>query len=179
MFALVLRMPKGFFFGEIMEITQELLLEVFDYKDGNLFWKVDRKGNKVKGKQANRLKKSNGYQEVTINKKNLYAHRVIFMMIHGRWPEQIDHIDGNRSNNLIDNLREANNAQNNRNTSLRSTNTTGFKGVSYYTSIKRYVAKITVNYKSIHIGCFDTPEEANEAYKKAALELHGDFARFT
>lgn len=179
MFALVLRMPKGFFFGGIMEITQKLLLEVFDYKDGNLFWKVDRRGNKVKGKQANRLKKSNGYQEVTINKKNLYAHRVIFMMIHGRWPEQVDHIDGNRSNNLIDNLREANNAQNNRNTSLRSTNTTGFKGVSYYTSIKRYVAKITVNYKSIHIGCFDTPEEANEAYKKAALELHGDFARFT
>jgi hypothetical protein len=172
-------MPKGFFFGGFMEITQQLLLEVFEYREGNLFWKVDRRGNKLQGKQANRLKKSNGYQEITLNKKNLYAHRVIFMMIHGRWPEQIDHIDGNRSNNLIENLREANNAQNNRNTKLRSSNTTGFKGVVYNKINKNYNASITVNYKSIHLGCFDTPEAAHEAYKKAALELHGNFARFT
>lgn len=178
MFALVLRMFKGFFFGEIMEITQQFLNEIFEYRDGNLFWKVDRRGNKVKGKQANRLKKSNGYQEVTINKKNYYAHRIIFMMFFDRWPEQVDHIDSDRSNNLFSNLREANNAQNNRNTKTRSSNTSGFKGVSYYTSLKKYVAKITVNYKGIHLGCFNTPEEANEAYKKAALKLHGDFARF-
>lgn len=177
MFALVLRVFKGFFFGGLMEITQQFLHEIFEYRDGHLFWKVDRRGNKVKGKQASRLKKSNGYQEVTINKKKYYAHRIIFMMFYGRWAEQIDHIDGDRSNNLISNLREANNAQNNRNTKLRVTNQTGFKGVSYYNSIKRYVAKITVNYKGIHLGCFDTPEEAHEAYKKAALELHGDFAR--
>ncbi len=178
MFALVLRMPKGFFFGELMEITQQFLLEVFEYRNGNLFWKVDRRGNKLKGKQANRLKKSNGYQEITLNKKKFYAHRVIFMMIHGRWPEQIDHIDGDRSNNLIENLREANNAENNRNTKLRATNTSGFKGVVYNKLNKNYNASITVNYKSIHLGCFDTPEDAHKAYKKAALELHGDFARF-
>jgi hypothetical protein len=178
MFALVLRMFKGFFFGELMEITQQFLLEVFDYREGNLFWKVDRRGNKLQGKQANRLKKSNGYQELTLNKKKLYSHRVIFMMIHGWWPEQIDHIDGNKSNNLIENLREANNAQNNRNTRLRSTNTSGFKGVVYNKLNKNYNASITVNYKSIHIGCFDTPEQASEAYKKAALQLHNEFARF-
>jgi HNH endonuclease/AP2 domain len=178
MFALVLQMFKGFFFGAIMEITQEFLNEIFEYKDGNLFWKVDRGNNKVKGKKANKTKKSNGYQEVKIHSKGYYAHRVIFMMIHGRWPEQIDHIDGDRSNNLLSNLREANNAQNNRNTKLRSTNTSGFKGVSFYKSANRYIAKITVNYQSIHLGCFKTPEEAHDVYKQAALKLHGDFAKF-
>lgn len=177
MFALVLRVFKGFFFGGLMEITQQFLHEIFEYRDGHLFWKVDRRGNKLKGKQANRLKKSNGYQEVTINKKKYYAHRIIFMMFYGRWAEQIDHIDGDRSNNLLSNLREASNAENNRNTKLRSTNQTGFKGVCYNKINKNYNARIMVNYKGIHLGCFDTPEEAHEAYKKAALELHGDFAR--
>jgi hypothetical protein len=176
-FALVLRMFKGFFFGGLMEITQQFLHELFEYRDGHLFWKVDRRGNKLIGKQASRLKKSNGYQEVTINKKKHYAHRIIFMMFNGRWPEQIDHIDGNRSNNLVSNLREANNAQNNRNTKLRTSNTTGFKGVYLHNQNNRFVARITVNYKCISLGCYKTAEEASQAYKKAALELHGSFAR--
>jgi hypothetical protein len=177
MFALVLRMFKGFFFGGYMEITQQFLHELFEYRDGHLFWKVDRRGNKLKGKQASRLKKSNGYCEVTINKKNHYAHRIIFMMFNGYWPEQIDHIDSNRSNNLISNLREANNAQNNRNTKLRATNTSGYKGVYMSKQSGRFIARITVNYKGVHLGCFKTIEEASQAYKKAALELHGSFAR--
>jgi hypothetical protein len=178
MFALVLRMFKGFFFGGYMEITQQFLHELFEYRDGHLFWKVDRKNNKIKGTQASRLKKSNGYQEVTINKKKHYAHRLIFMMFNGYWPEQIDHIDGNRSNNLISNLREATNAQNNRNTKLRATNTSGYKGVYMSKQSGRFIARITVNYKNVHLGCYKTIEEASQSYKKAALELHGSFARF-
>ena len=178
-FALVLRMFKGFFFGGLMEITQQFLHELFEYREGHLFWKVDRRGNKLIGKQASRLKKSNGYQEVTINKKKYYAHRVIFMMFNGRWPEQIDHINSDRSNNLLSNLREASNAQNNRNTKLRSTNKSGYKGVYWNKKNRNFVARITVNYKDIHLGCFKTVEEAHESYKKAASELHGDFARFS
>ncbi len=170
-------MFKGFFFGGLMEITQQFLHELFEYRDGHLFWKVDRRNNKIKGTQASRLKKSNGYQEVTINKKKQYAHRIIFMMFNGYWPEQIDHIDGNRSNNLISNLREATNAQNNRNTKLRVNNTTGFKGIYFHKQNKNFVARITVDYKEIHLGCYKTAEEASQAYKKAALELHGSFAR--
>lgn len=176
-FALVLRMSKGFFFGGPMEITQQFLHELFEYRDGKLFWKVDRRNNKTKGKQACRLKKSNGYHEVTINKKKYYVHRLIFMMTYGRWPIQIDHIDGDRSNNLISNLREATNAQNNRNTGIRSTNQSGFKGVHYNKLNRNYNARITVNYKNIHLGCFDTAQEAHEAYKLAAFQLHGEFAR--
>jgi hypothetical protein len=99
-------------------------------------------------------------------------------MFNGYWPEQIDHIDGNRSNNLVFNLREANNAQNNRNTKLRASNTSGYKGVYMSKQSNRFIARITVNYKGIHLGCFKTVEEASQAYKKAALELHGSFARF-
>ncbi len=177
-FALVLRMFKGFFFGGLMEITQQFLNEIFEYRNGHLFWKVDRRGNKLKGKQASRLKKSNGYCEVTINKKNHYVHRIIFMMFYGYWPEQIDHIDGNRSNNLLPNLREATNAQNNRNTKTRASNTTGFKGVYFHNQNNRFVARITVDYKCISLGCYKTAEEAHQAYTKAASELHGNFARF-
>lgn len=177
-FALVLRVFKGFFFGGLMEITRQFLHELFEYRDGHLFWKVDRRNNKIKGTQASRPKKSNGYQEVTINKKKYYSHRLIFMMFNGYWPEQIDHIDGNRSNNLVSNLREANNAQNNRNTKLRVSNTSGFKGVYLHSQNNRFVARITVNYKCISLGCYKTIKEAHEAYKKAASELHGDFASF-
>jgi len=62
-------------------------------------------------------------------------------------------------------------------TKLRATNTSGYKGVYMSKQSGRFIARITVNYKGVHLGCFKTIEEASQAYKKAALELHGSFAR--
>lgn len=87
-----------------------------------------------------------------------------------------DHIDGDRLNNRLSNLRKCSNAENCRNTTLSKNNTSGKKGVRK-TSHGRWQARITVDRKEIHIGNYATPGEASAAYDAAALMLHGEFAR--
>ena len=97
--------------------------------------------------------------------------------VNGRWPiDQIDHIDNNRSNNRISNLREANNHQQNCNTRLTKRNSSGYKGVSWDKNLKKWRSEIRVNYKKIHLGYYKTPEEAHEAYRLKSDELFGEFA---
>lgn len=105
-------------------------------------------------------------------------HRVIMGRILGRnlekW-EEVDHRDLNGLNNQRDNLRVATRSQQSANRRMRSENTTGFKGVGRKNS--RYFAAIRVNGKHKHLGMFDTPEEAHEAYVQAAKRYYGEFAR--
>lgn len=92
-----------------------------------------------------------------------------------------DHIDMNKLNNCRVNLRKTDASSNQWNRGKKKTNTTGFKGVSYINKPhlkKRYTAQIMANRKNYFIGNFLTPEEAHEAYKKAAIELHGEFAKW-
>jgi hypothetical protein len=89
--------------------------------------------------------------------------------------EIVDHIDGNTLNNRRSNLRIATHAQNIQNGKLRSTNKSGYKGVRF--SHGKWVSEIKVNRQSHYLGRFDSPEEAYDAYCKAAKELHGEFAR--
>lgn len=90
---------------------------------------------------------------------------------------QIDHIDGNTANNAIANLREASNAQNCMNKPKPKSNTSGFKGVRYHSRDRRWYAHIRLSGKQVHLGLFDTAEEAHAAYCEAAHRLHGEFAR--
>lgn len=104
------------------------------------------------------------------------AHQLAWLYVNGTWPpSQIDHIDGDGLNNKIENLRLANSAQNNSNRSFNGA--VGFKGVYWNKSGKAYRAQIQINGRRIYLGSFATPEEAHEAYVKAAKELHGEFAR--
>ena len=80
-------------------LTQAYLNEVFEYKDGALYWKIDKKKKKP-GQLAGRTK-ANGYCEVRLDGKLHGTHRLIFMMVYGYFPKIIDHIDGNPSNNFI------------------------------------------------------------------------------
>jgi hypothetical protein len=101
-------------------------------------------------------------------------------MYYGSDPvDQLDHIDCDRSNNRIANLRDATPSQNHANTKRSSTNTSGFKGVSANGSSGKnpWTACIRINKKSTHLGCYKTKEEAALAYEKAAKEYFGDFAR--
>ena len=90
---------------------------------------------------------------------------------------EVDHIDGNTMNNSRNNLRIANSAENSRNRGKNKNNKSGYKGVYFHKNYGKWAALICVNYQKFNLGYFDTPEDAYEAYKIAALELHGDFAK--
>ena len=161
-----------------MEITQELVKELFDYhEDGYLVWKKKRQGIHV-GQLAGNVDPTIGYQRVKINGVRHFTHRLIFAYHHGYMPRNIDHADRNKINNRIANLREASTAQNAWNASVPKTNTSGFKGVSWHKHQNKWIASIRLFGKLKYLGYFKTAEEAHEAYKKAAMELHGEFARF-
>lgn len=105
-------------------------------------------------------------------------HRVLMQPKKGEW---VDHKNHNGLNNQRHNLRIATPSQNNSNTRLKKTNTSGFKGVREMRDRprpNRFSARIQVNGKQIHIGLYFTPEEAFEAYKKAAIKYHGEFAKW-
>lgn len=93
--------------------------------------------------------------------------------------QQIDHINGDKLDNRKENLRVANASTNKANCGLRKSNTSGYKGVSKATGKrnKQWTAEIKVNYKRKNLGYFYTPEEAAEAYNKAAIEAFGEFAK--
>lgn len=123
----------------------------------------------------------NGYVKVYLFSKSYFAHRLIWKMKTGNDPiNEIDHKDLNKSNNIFSNLREAISTENNRNVGKRIDNKTGFKGVHFEKSKGRFQAKIRIgNNKRKFLGYFDTAEAASEAYRKASLEFHKEFSKFT
>lgn len=112
--------------------------------------------------------------------KTIHLHRVIMERVIGRalLPHEIvDHKDNNPLNNTRDNLRLADKSKNAQNAKIRSNNTSTYKGVWYHKQVNKWVAEIRHNGKKKHLGLFLTPEDAYEAYKKAAQERFGEFAR--
>jgi hypothetical protein len=131
-------------------------------------------------KNAGNLNPSLGYWQICIFGKLYRAHRVIWLMKTGRWPVgDIDHINLDKTDNSWANLREATRQQNSGNTKMRASNTSGFKGVSMckWKRLNQYRAVIGCGHNFKHIGYFGTAEEAAEAYKLAAKDRYGDFAR--
>ena len=155
------------------ELSQDLLHELFDYKDSQLFWKQAKRGRNL-SKPAGSI--CNGYVRIRINEKQYLAHRLVFLMHHGHLPQEIDHIDGNQSNNAIENLRPATHSQNLCNRGKQKNNTSGFKGVSWHKNKGRWIGRIRINGKLNHLGYFDTAEQAHEAYCQAAKQHHNEFA---
>jgi hypothetical protein len=110
-----------------------------------------------------------GYRYVTFKNVHYKEHRLIWLWVTGVWPEnQTDHVDGDRSNNRFENLRDVTGSENQHKITYNKNNTSGFRGVCYHKDNKRYVARIRVNCKIHHLGYFDTPEDASVAYQAAA-----------
>jgi hypothetical protein len=147
--------------------------ELFEYKDGKLLRKITRYG-KCKGQEAGSFDRQ-GYRYVRVDNKCYRTHRIIFWMHHGYMPQQLDHINLDKSDNRIENLRPCTTQQNAANRKARSNS--GLKGVSLSNKgYSRYRAQIKANGKSMFLGCFPTKEDAAIAYDKAAKQYFGEFA---
>lgn len=112
----------------------------------------------------------NGYVRLGIDGRNYRAHRVAWLVFHGRWPGALDHIDGDRANNRIANLREVTTTENNRNKKIGRNNTSGVLGV--YKHRNRWRANIKAGGKLLTIGHFASFDEAVAA-RKAAERQYG------
>lgn len=160
---------------ECNPLTAARLREVMEYdpQTGRFKWRRCLTNNPYAGRPAAGCVSKAGYVKIRIDYRLHYAHRLAWLYVHGEWPTRLlDHVNGNRSDNRLCNLREANDVENTYNKPAQSNNTTGFKGVSLIKSSGRYRA--TINNR--HLGVFDTAERASDAYQIAAASLHGEFA---
>jgi hypothetical protein len=158
------------------DLTQDLLHELFEYRDGDLIRKVSTSTRAPVGSVAGYASRD-GYRRITINRKKYKAHRLVFLMHHGYLPQFIDHIDNERSNNRIENLRPATHGENLCNQAIASHNTSGFKGVSWNKQHKKWYVQVQKDGKKHDGGYHDTAEEANQAAIKLREKLHGEFVR--
>lgn len=149
----------------------------YDPATGVLRWKVDRAGKARAGMVAGFVGHG-GYVLVKLVKRSLRAHRVIWLMVTGAWPEMgLDHRDNDKANNRWGNLRIATGAENARNKPRHSDKASACPKGVYPTRDGKFTSVITVNYQSIYLGRFLTPEEGSAAYALAVKKYHGEYGR--
>lgn len=162
------------------EVTPDLIKEIrnrFGYLDGRLFIKYSGQWKGTVGADPGTERKD-GRKIIQIKNKRFFYHQIVWLLHNEALPESIDHIDRNPKNNRIENLRPATQSQQNVNRDCISTNTSGFRGVSFRKGIKdkKWRASCNINGKVVHIGYFRTSEEAAIAYDAKVKEHYGDFA---
>ena len=156
----------------------EILCEYISYnhETGELTY-IKKPSRKILSGSTVGCPDKNGYIQFRFMAHNLLAHRVAWAIYYGKWPEkQIDHINHIKSDNRINNLRQADHSQNGCNRGLQSNNRSGVPGVHWSSQKEKWFAKIKLNGKSKHLGVFADIEDAANAVKKARIEMHGDFA---
>ena len=158
-----------------MTDVYECLLSKMEYVDGRLIWAKPHK-SALLGKDVGRRDK-NGYWRVHVTGTMVSAHRLIFFKFHRYIPDFVDHIDGDPSNNRIENLRAADRSGNSRNCKTPVTNKTGIKGVYWHGSAGRWTASIRINKKLTHLGTFQDVFSAACARRSAEITHYGEFAR--
>lgn len=157
-------------------LTQRLVKELFEYRNGCLYWKIQKSNSVFKGKQAGFLENT-GYRRIRINNTNYLEHKVIFLYHKGYMPCCVDHININKLDNRIENLREVNFSENSRNQKIRCNNKSGIKGVCWNKKSNKWQASLTINRKQMHLGYFNNLEDAKIVIDKAREKYHGEFAR--
>lgn len=152
-----------------LPFTKDYLLWLFHYdrKKGLLFWKNHETHAtfiKIQGREVGHLDTTHGYIVVSIRRNVFKVHRLILFLETGEWPEQVDHIDGNRSNNHYSNLRSSNLRMNMQNRKIHRDGR--LVGAIYHKQNKKWISQISLNNKRFYLGSFKTEIEAHERYIK-------------
>ena len=161
---------------KLHDIEKIKTLLLYDPLTGFFTWKVNRKGSAKIGMKAG-WRHGGGYVALRVDNHEYLAHRLAWALHYGEPPEdaQIDHINGNRSDNSIANLRLASHSENCWNSKARSHNKSGIKGIRKRGS--KWHVRIRHNGITYWLGSYDTPEKAKAAYDAAALKCHGEFSK--
>jgi len=159
-------------------ITQQLIANTFEYRDGLLYWKgvTHPKKGYLRNKPAGSIHKT-GYRHVTWMNKVHKVHRLIFLLEHGYLPKEIDHINGDRQDNRLENLREATRSENQFNKAMCSNNTSGFRGVNWHKHSKSWVVRVCTKGKTKILGYFKGVDLAGLVADEARNLYHGKFAK--
>lgn len=152
--------------------SQEELNQLFYYKDGQLISKylsTNRKIGSVVG-----VKNKYGYLQAKLKKKSFYVHRLIWVLLKGDLNGlDVDHINGIKNDNRIENLRLVSRNENNQNLKKAKTNSkTKLIGASFHKSTGKFIAQISKNRKIFYLGLFDTAQDAHAAYIAKKREIH-------
>ncbi|MCC6271167.1 MAG: AP2 domain-containing protein [Microbacteriaceae bacterium] len=157
-------------------ITREEVMQILDYDGatGAFTWKISSRNQVKVGDEAGTVwvdNKGKSYRRIMINRKAYKAHRVAWLILTGEFPaDQIDHTDGNGLNNAANNLRSVSNAENCKNKRKYKSNASGVVGVSWNKRDCKYEAYIKINGRQIHLGYFESFEEAVAARKSAEIK---------
>lgn len=157
-------------------LTAEKLRDVLEYnsKTGKFKWRVKRQG--VKLDKSAGVVNGAGYEQIQIDGKRYLSHRLAWLYSYGEWPKGIlDHVNRDRSDNRIENIREATRSENSVNAKVRSNNRIGLKGVSFNKQRNKFMAKIKHNGKIHFLGLFNSAKQAHQAYCIAARKFYGEF----
>ena len=140
--------------------------ELFNYKDGNLYWAVNKGSRAMAGSRAG-TPNGRGYRQVIVDGKKILEHRIIYEMHNGPIPDgmQIDHINGIRDDNRIENLRVVTQSENQHNQREA-------KGFCFDKATGKFQAYINLDGKQIHLGLHETPVDARAAYLRAKRKYH-------
>lgn len=164
--------------SNIRPIDVALVRERLEYKDGSLFWKDTYGQRALKGSRAGSVG-NNGYRRIIINKVSYLESRLIWALHKGDTTLFLDHIDGDPSNNSIENLREVTALGNAMNAVTRTDNSSGFRNVYWNKKKKYWEVRINLKGKQIYIGSFKKDiEAAKTAAKEARGKYHGEYASY-
>ena len=153
-----------------LEVSQERVLELFRYEEGKLLRRSDNKEMGIYSQKHHR------YARIVIDGKDHKLHRIIFLYHKGYLPDIIDHINGDRYDNRIENLREANTYQNRQNSRIYSTSKSGVKNVYWNSSMNKWRVSMHINGKKHCFGHYGDIEEAKQVATSMRDKYFKDFA---
>ena len=159
-------------------MNKELVAEYFQHCDGKLFWKKPPCLNKqyLIGQEAGTINPTTGYRQIKWMQKIYKAHRLIYLLEHGFVPKEIDHINGDKQDNRLKNLRPATRSQNECNKAVGIKNASGYKGVSWSKTAKSWMVRVQKDKRTLYYGCFNDLELAGLVAAEARSIHHGVYA---